>query len=92
MDEIQAERRGEDARALLSNELFKEAWAALREQLTRRLETEELSVEQRMELVNLLRANRKAKIYLEQVLVTGTFAAQDIERKRSLLDRIKRRA
>ncbi len=92
MDEIQQERRGEEARMLLNNELYKEAWAALREKLTRQLETEELTTEQRAELVNLLRANRKARGYLEQVMITGTFAAREIERKRSLLDRMRRRA
>ncbi len=92
MDSIQAERRGEEAKRLLGEELYKESWVALREQIVVRLESEELTNDQRLELVNLLRQHRRAKRYLEQVMVTGTMVAMEEQRKRSIADRILRRA
>lgn len=92
MDEQQQERRGEEARRILNDPIYQESWAALRETLTKRLESELLTPEQRLEIVDLLRANRKARLYMEQVLATGTMAAAEQERKRSLRDRLLRRA
>jgi len=90
--EQEQERRGEEARRILNDPIYREAWGALRETLTKRLESEPLTAQQRLEIVDLLIANRKARVYMEQVLVTGTFAAAEQERKRTLRERLLRRA
>lgn len=92
MDAKTAERRGEEARQLLDNPLVKESFQVLRDVIVARLESESLTDDQRRDLNYQLQALRKHKRWLEQVMVTGTLAAMDEKRKRSIADRILRRA
>ncbi len=92
MDDAERERRGEDARFIVNNELYKESWTVLREKLTRQLETEDLTDEQRLEVVNTLRALRRVRGYLEQIIYSGHLAAEETVRKRTILERMTRRA
>ena len=92
MDARTAERRGEEARQLLETPLLKEAWQALRDVIVARLESESLTDDQRRDLNYQLQALRKHKRWFEQVLVTGTLTAMEEQRKRTIADRILRRA
>ncbi len=92
MDAKQEEMRGEEARRILDAPIYQEAWAQLRENIVRRLEQPEVPAAERELMNNLLIAHRKAKQYMEQVLVTGTMAAMEQERKRTLAERVFRRA
>lgn len=93
MDATQIERRGEEARQLLANELYQESIAKPREKLTLMLErSADLPDEKKLELVWRLIGLYTAKGYIEQVLATGTMVAQEEQRKRSIADRILRRA
>lgn len=92
MDPQLSERRGEDARRLLGSELYKESWQVVREKLIQRLEHPDLPPDERQRLNNALVGLKDARRYLEQVMVTGTMVAMETQRKRSLADRMLRRA
>ncbi len=92
MDAIQLERRGEQARQLLANELYQEAVSKPREKLVELLErSADLPDAKKLELVWRLIGLRTAQSYIEQVMHTGTMVAQEEQRKRSLADRILNR-
>ncbi len=83
----QDERRGEDARQILESPIYKEAWAAMRENIITRLEQASLTAEERKMWNDLLIVHGKAKKYMESILTTGTMAAMEMEKKRSLAER-----
>jgi len=85
------ERRGEEARQLLENELYKEAWQMVRERIILSLENQNLAQDDRKHLNNVLVGLRDARRYLEQVMVSGTLAAKELERKRTMAERLLRR-
>ena len=86
------EARGEEARRILDAAIYKEAWTAIRDRIIGQLELADTEGPKRQRLNDLLVAHRKAKQYMEQVLMSGTLAAQEIERQRTLKERILRRA
>lgn len=92
MDEREQEIRGEEARRILGSAIYKEAFAAIESRLINELAQQDIDPKRAEYLRTLIVAGRKHRTYLEQVLVTGTMAAMEIERKRSLRDRILRRA
>ena len=92
MDDRQREIRGERARQMLEDELFQEAWRVPRERIHKMLEREDLSGKERKRLNFLLQALRQVELHVQQVMVTGTLAGREIERKRSIADRVLRRA
>ncbi len=86
------ERRGEEARAVLENGIYKESYQAIRERIMVQLELSDLPADKRQRLNDLLIASAMLRKYMENVLASGTMAAMEIERKRSLGERILRRA
>lgn len=92
MDAIQEERRGEEAQILLGNALYKESWREVRERLITLLEQPGIKPDEREQLNNALVGLRAARRYLEQVVTTGTMSAMETQRKRTLADRMLRRA
>ena len=92
MDPQQEERRGEEAKQLLANPLYEESWQVVRERIVVMLEQSGLKPEERERLNNALVGLKLANHYLKQVIATGTMAAMETQHKRSLADRILRRA
>jgi len=92
MDPAQEERRGEQARQIINAPLYQEAGAAFEARLVSELAQQDLRPERVTELRTLLVWHRKYRQYFEQILVTGTMAAMDAERKRTLRERMFRRA
>ena len=83
----QEEARGEEARRILESPIYLEAWQAIRDRIVAQLESADLSDDKRAKLNDLLIANSKAQKYLSNVLVTGTMAAMEINRKQTLAER-----
>ena len=84
----QEERRGELARQILDAEIYKEAYKNIEDRLIQELAVVEITKERAEYLRTILVAGRKHRKYMEQVLVTGTMAAMEENRKRSLMERI----
>ena len=92
MDEKQQEMRGEEARRILENPIYKEAYAVLEQRIVAELAQQDIEALQAERLRMLLVALRKVRVHMEQVLVTGTIVAQELERKRTMRDRFKLRS
>ena len=88
MDERYQERRGEDAKRVLNDDIYKEAFAALEARWLNELVQQDIDPKRAEYLRTLLVAGRKHRQYMEQVMVTGTMAAMEIERKRSRSERV----
>ena len=84
----QEERRGEQARQVLDSAIYKEAFEMIEQRLIQELAVVEITKERAEYLRTILVAGRKHRKYMEQVLVTGTMAAMEENRKRSLMERI----
>jgi hypothetical protein len=87
VDLKQEESRGEEARRLLDSALLKEAYNVIESNIVSKLALAATTDEQAKELRALLIALHKVRKYLENVLTTGTMAALEIERKRTLGER-----
>ena len=76
--------RGEEARRILENPIYKEAYAVLEQRIVAELAQQDIEALQAERLRMLLVALRKVRVHMEQVLVTGTIVAQELERKRTM--------
>jgi hypothetical protein len=83
------ERRGEEARQLLSHPLLHEAVTMIEGRLIEQLSLAENTRERAEHLRYLLIAHRKYWGYLQQVVTSGTMAAMEEERKRTLSERVR---
>ena len=92
MDLEQDERRGMEAQSVLQNGIYKEAYKVIRDNIVSQLSLADTPDDRRKRLNDLLIALGKIEGYLRQVMTTGTMAAIEQERKRSLTDRVLRRA
>lgn len=81
-----------EAQSVLQNGIYKEAYIAIRDNIVSQLCLADLDPERRKKLNDLLVALAKVEGYMKQVMVSGTMAAMEQERKRTLSDRILRRA
>jgi len=88
VDERQQEMRGEDARRILDAPLYKEAYVAVEQRIVSELRLRDTPKERKDYLITVLVGLTEARKYLEQVLTTGTIAAMEIERKRTLRERV----
>lgn len=91
MSPEQEERRGLEAQQVLQNGIYKEAYSAIRDNIVTQLSLADLADERRKRLNDLLVALGKVEGYMRQVMVSGTMAAQEIERQRSLAERVRSR-
>lgn len=89
---MNAEARGEAARRIIEDELFKEAFERCTAHWVAKSDVYDCPPEQAEEYRRMRMALKKARAYLEQVMVTGTLEAQDEQRKRSIMERIRLRA
>lgn len=88
MDPQDEERRGEAAKRVLNEDIYKEAFAALEARWINELAQQDIDPKRAEYLRTLLVAGRKHRQYMEQVMVSGTMAAMELERKRSLTERV----
>ena len=85
------ERRGLEAQVVLENGIYKESYKVIRDNIVSQLSLADLADDKRQRLNNLLVALAKVEQYMKQVMVSGTMAAMQIERERTLAERIMRR-
>ena len=85
------ERRGLEAQVVLENGIYKESYKVIRDNIVAQLSLADLADDKRQRLNNLLVALAKVEQYMKQVMVSGTMAAMQIERERTLAERIMRR-
>lgn len=83
-------RRGVEARSLLEHPIYREAYQTIRDNIVTQLSLADTPDEKRSRLNNLLIALSKVEQYMNQVMASGKMV--EIERERSLSDRIFRRA
>lgn len=84
----QEERRGEEARVVLDNPIYREAFAQIEANIVAKMALQATTAAEAEELRRLMIALRKVRTYLEQVLTTGTMAAMEEERKRNWAQRM----
>lgn len=82
------ERRGLEAQQVLSTPIYVEAWEIIKSRIVEQLENADLPADRRQRLNDLLVAHRKARQYMEQVVVTGKMASDEIDRQASLAQRL----
>lgn len=86
-------RRGRHARNVLDDEVYRKAYEAVRDRIVSQLSLAETVDDKRERLNSLLVALATVQRYMEQVMLTGKMAAEQIERDRKfserVLDRIK---
>jgi hypothetical protein len=92
MSPEEEQSRGFKAQRVLKDDMYIEAFAVIQDRLVGLLAQAEIIGEQRERVNNLLVAHNKVKQYMEQVVLGGKMAAEQIERERTLADRILRRA
>lgn len=84
----QEERRGEEARVVLENPIYKESYAQIEANIVARLALQATTATEAEELRRLMIALRKVRTYMEQVLTTGTMAVLEEQRKQNFAQRI----
>ena len=87
----QEERRGHEAQSVLQNGIYKEAYQAIRDNIITQLSLADLADDRRKRLNDLLVALGKVDTYMRQVMLSGTMAAQQLERDRTLAERMAER-
>ena len=85
------QRRGARAQQVLGHEIYTEAYTALRERLITMLEMADISAEKRQRLNDLLVAQAQHRRYMEQIVVGGRMAAEQVERDRTFAARVMHR-
>ena len=83
-------RRGLEAKSLLDNPIYREAYQTIRDNIVTQLSLADTADDKRARLNNLLIALSKVEQYMKQVMTSGVMA--EIERERTLADKLFRRA
>lgn len=91
MSPQEEERRGLEAQVVLENGIYKESYKVIRDNIVAQLSLADLADDKRQRLNNLLVALAKVEQYMKQVMVSGTMAAMQIERERTLAERVRSR-
>ena len=81
--------RASQAKQVLTAPIYRESWEEVRRRIVEQLESAEVAPERRARLNDLLVAHKKARQYLEQVMNTGKLAELEINRRLSLVQRIR---
>lgn len=82
--------RGRLAEAVLTNEVYTDAYTQIEQEITRKWR-ESRDKDEREQLHQLLRMLEKARTVLEATMRSGKVAAEALQRKRSLSERINGR-
>jgi hypothetical protein len=83
------QRRGARVQQVLGHEIYVEAYEAIRTRLLTMLESADLPADKRQRLNDLLIAQAQHRRYMEQVMVGGKIAAEQIERDRTFAERVR---
>lgn len=83
--------RGHKAERVLRDEIYQEAYTAVRDRIVAQLSLAETTGEKRERLNSLLIAVETVRRYMESVVQTGKMAAQQIERDRTFAERMRDR-
>jgi len=83
--------RGNNARRILDDAMYVEAYAAIEQRLVDLMASADLDDAKGTHLRHLLAAHRKVRQYMEQVMIGGKLAAEQIERERTLAERVRDR-
>jgi len=83
-------RRGLEAKSLLDNPIYREAYQTIRDNIVTQLSLADTADDKRARLNNLLIALSKVEQYMKQVMASGVMA--EMERERTLADKLFRRA
>ena len=75
--------RARNAKRVLDDAMYQEAYSAIRERIVGQLSLVELDPAKRQRLNDLLVSLATVQKYMENVVIGGKVAAQDIERKRT---------
>lgn len=81
-------RRGRHARNVLDDEVYREAYDAVRDRIVSQLSLAETVGDKRERLNTLLVALATVQRYMEQVMLTGKMAAEQIERDKRFAERV----
>lgn len=81
-------RRGRHARNVLDDEVYREAYDAVRDRIVSQLSLAETVGDKRERLNTLLVALATVQRYMEQVMQTGKMAAEQIERDKRFTERV----
>ena len=84
--------RGNNAQRILKDAMYVEAFTAIETRLVDLMASADLDDAKGTHLRHLLTAHRKVRQYMEQVVIGGKMAAEQLERERTLADRVLRRA
>lgn len=91
MSDYDEAQRGQLAQQVLDNPVYAQSYGLIESELVRKWKESRDPVE-REQLHQLLRMLEKARNVIESTMRSGKVAAAEIERKRSLLDRLTKRA
>ena len=81
--------RGNNAQRVLTDPMYVEAFDAIESRLIDMMASADLDDARGTHLRHLLTAHRKVKQYMEQVLIGGKMAALQLERERTLRERVR---
>lgn len=81
--------RGNNAQRVLNEPIYREAYDTIEKRLVDMMASAELSDEKGTHLRHLLTAHRTIARYMEQVMLGGRLAAEQLERDRTLAERMR---
>ena len=80
--------RAAKAQRVLADDMYNEAYSVIRERIVQQLSQAETTGDKRDRLNALLVSLETVRRYMEQVVISGKMAAQQIERDRTLSERV----
>lgn len=80
--------RAAKAQRVLSDDMYNEAYSVIRDRIVQQLSQAETAGEKRERLNALLVSLETVRRYMEQVVISGKMAAQQIERDRTFSERV----
>ena len=82
-------QRSGDAQQVLDNPIYRESYEMIERNIVSQLRLADLDPARRTRLNDLLVALAKARTYIEQVMLTGRMEAQEMERERTRLEKMR---
>ena len=82
-------QRSGDAQQVLDNPIYRESYEMIERNIVSQLRLADLDPARRVRLNDLLVALAKARTYIEQVMLTGKMEAQEMERERTRLEKMR---
>lgn len=83
------QQRAGDAQQVLDNPIYRESYEMIERNIVSQLRLADLDTGRRQRLNDLLVSMAKARSYIEQVLLTGRMEAQELERDRTRMERMR---